>query len=164
MRVGRIMCVLAVMLVVMGLQCGQKEEAQPVPAPAAPVRLAVHGIVRGSPPKGMPPDSPRTLGTEVQGSAVANARVALRQFQARDAGAGAEIASTVTDSTGNYRLDAPPGTYFLVVSHAAIPYAMYTSGYFDKNFTPADSIHAYRVLELTAEREENIVLPQAWPE
>ena len=164
MQVVRLTLVMVVMLVVMGPQCGQKENAQPSQAASVPMRCAVHGIVSGSPPKGMPPASPRVLGDEVHGSAVAGARVALRRFEARDAAAGPVMASAVTDSTGAYRLDAPPGTYFLVVSQAAIPYAMYTSGYFDRNFAPADSINAYRVLELTADVEENIVLPQAWPE
>jgi hypothetical protein len=121
--------------------------------------FTVHGVVSGSPPKGMPPgEAPLT------GSAVVGAQVALRDFSARDALAGAARVAAVTDSVGAYRLEAPAGSYFLVVSHASVPYAMYTSGYFDKNFTPADSVQAYRVLELTGDREENIVLPQAWPQ
>lgn len=157
----RVVAAIAVVVVSMGLQCNQKQAPeQKTPVQQAPAQQpAVYGVVRGSPPKGMPPTPPAELGSTVPG-----AIVALRQFTAKDTVAGAEVVSTTTDSTGAYRLVAPPGTYFLTVAKAQIPYARYTTGYFDKNFAPADSVNAYRVIELSADREENLTLPQGWPE
>ncbi|MBN1424953.1 carboxypeptidase regulatory-like domain-containing protein [Candidatus Fermentibacteria bacterium] len=161
MRVVRVALLLCVMLVVMAPQCSEDEtrQAQPAPSPTPTEPVTLYGVVRGSPPRGMPPSETPSLG-----STVPDALVALHTFSAREDAAGEVVVSTRTDSVGAYRLQAPPGTYYLAVSHAMIPYTSFTQGYMDKSFAPEDSIQTFRILEVSADQEENIIVPQRWPQ
>ncbi len=150
----------AVLILVVAPTCSERGEPKRAPSPTP--RVVVSGVVRGTPPRGMPPLPPSS--SPALGAPVRGARVSLRRFVDRDAAAGSVLASTVTDSAGAYRLEAPPGTYFLVVSHAVIPHAVFTLGYEEKNFAPSDSVNASRVVELTEDATEDFVLPQAWPQ
>lgn len=121
---------------------------------------AVYGVVRESPPRGMPPQ-----GSPSPGSLTPGATVSLRLLVNKEAPAGEMVASTVTDSAGMYRLEADPGSYFLVVTKADIRYPRYTTGYLGKNFAETDSVHLSRMITLDrGEKELDLVLPQGWPE
>ena len=151
-----------VLFVIVGA-CQEKEnveiKTEPSEQPAL-VTPAVYGVVQQSPPRSMPPKQPLKPGPVVPG-----VTVALLEFTSKEEPAGNEIARTVTDSSGAYRLEVAPGTYYLVAREASIPYPQYTTGFMGKSFSPDDSVHVHRIVELTEGAVEiNLILPQAWPE
>jgi len=91
--------------------------------------------------------------------------VDLLAFVGKEEPAGPKVAGTVTDSSGAYRLQVPPGKYLLVVSKAAIRHPRYTTGFMGKNFATEDSVNVFKTIEVAEESVEiNLVLPQGWAE
>ena len=143
-----------------------KEKGQPTEANKTemksthPQQPTISGIVRQSPPRGMPPRQESKPGPIVPG-----ALVSLRQCTDKEAPAGEIVVSAVTDSTGKYDLKIESGTYFLTVTDARIPYPIFTKGYMGMSFTEADSIQFSKIVSLKdTDTILDIVMPQAWPE
>lgn len=143
-----------------------KEKGQPTEANKTEMtsthtpQPAISGVVRQSPPRGMPPRQETKPGPIVPGAVVS-----LRSCTDKEAPAGEILVSDVTDSAGKYDLKIASGTYFLTVTDARIPYPIFTKGYMGMNFTDVDSIQFSKIITLKDTEEiMDIVLPQRWPE
>ncbi len=148
------------MLLVLAPQCSREESVEKGVESQAKSTPAVFGVVRESSPKGMPPSPPTK-----PGRLVAGAVVDLLEFAGKEELAGPKVTGTVTDSLGSYRLQVPPGKYFLIVSKAQIRHPRYTTGYMGKNFAAEDSINVFKTVEVKEESVEiDLVLPQGWGE
>jgi len=148
------------MLLVLAPQCSREESVEKEVESQAKSTLAVFGVVRESSPKGMPPSPPPK-----PGRLVAGVSVDLLGFAGKEEPAGPKVAGSVTDRSGSYRLQVPPGKYFLIVSKAHIRYPQYTTGYMGKNFAAEDSINVFKIVEVKEESVEiDLVLPQGWGE
>jgi hypothetical protein len=148
---------------------GAKPATSARSGPAAPAAgsgtaaatVTVKGVVRGTPRKFFPPQGAHTEPPRV-GALIANATVSLRVWAGDEAPAGKVIASTATNDQGEYALSVPPGKYFLTVS-AHVEAMIQTNGNDGKNFTDADKVADFAIIDLSALTTHDLTVRQAWP-
>ncbi|MCP4566568.1 MAG: hypothetical protein GY841_03180 [FCB group bacterium] len=83
------------------------------------------------------------------------AEVSLYRYRGGGNSAGEIIATTISDSTGYYKLEADTGTYFLAIANAQGLF-MITTGKSGKNFDNTQQVNQYQVINLIQDDTVNV--------